>query len=138
MLSRHHLASRDVCLFSKIRNFQHQVPSWNIALYCFGVGAYIAPLWHDRNIDVVTRLLRQVAMAARRLERLNELVEELRHEGVADVCAVRMDVCDEASIKAGVKQVDSFTVHNLSVVYNRRRDNVIRHWHASPPDPTQP
>lgn len=48
----------------------------------------------------------QVAVAARRVDRLDALVRELRQSGVAGVCAVRMDVCDEMSIKSGVKQVN--------------------------------
>lgn len=34
-------------------------------------------------------------------------MEELKREGVAGLCAVRMDVRDEASIKAGIGQVRS-------------------------------
>lgn len=44
-------------------------------------------------------------MAARRLDRLDSLVEELTLGGAEGVLAVRMDVRDETSIKAGVKQV---------------------------------
>lgn len=47
----------------------------------------------------------QVAVAARRLDRLDALAEELKLGGATGVCAVRMDVRDETSIKAGVKQV---------------------------------
>lgn len=47
----------------------------------------------------------QVAVVARRLDRLDALVEELKVGGVEGVCAVRMDVRDETSIKAGVKEV---------------------------------
>lgn len=50
-------------------------------------------------------LPRQVAVAARRMDRLEALVEELEREGIAGTYAVRMDVCDEASVKEGVKQV---------------------------------
>lgn len=46
-----------------------------------------------------------MAVAARRLDRLDALVKELQAGGVAGVCAVRMDVRDETSIKAGVKEV---------------------------------
>lgn len=45
-----------------------------------------------------------MALAARRLDRLDSLVDELKVEGAEGVCAVRMDVRDESSIKAGVKQ----------------------------------
>ena len=47
----------------------------------------------------------KVAVAARRLDRLDALVRDLQAGGVAGVCAVRMDVRDETSIKAGVKEV---------------------------------
>eukprot|EP00752_Nemacystus_decipiens_P016226 g14508.t1 len=48
----------------------------------------------------------KVAVAARRLDRLDSLVEELTLGGAAGVMAVRMDVRDETSIKAGVRQVE--------------------------------
>lgn len=52
------------------------------------------------------RPTRQVAVAARRLDRLDALVEELNHvERCAGVCAVRMDVQDESSVKTGVNKV---------------------------------
>lgn len=47
----------------------------------------------------------QVAVAARRLDRLDALVDELKQQGAKDVCAVRMDVRDETSIRVGVKKV---------------------------------
>lgn len=56
------------------------------------------PLWAIRPLTV------QVAVAARRLDRLDSLVEELTLGGAAGVLAVRMDVRDETSIKAGVRQ----------------------------------
>lgn len=49
-------------------------------------------------------VLAQVAVAARRLDRLDSLVKELTLGGAAGVLAVRMDVRDETSIKAGVRQ----------------------------------
>lgn len=49
----------------------------------------------------------KVAVAARRLDRLDALVEELNHvERCAGVCAVRMDVQDESSVKTGVNKVE--------------------------------
>ncbi|CAN0416650.1 unnamed protein product, partial [Scytosiphon promiscuus] len=47
----------------------------------------------------------KVAVAARRLDRLDSLVKELTTGGAAGVCAVRMDVRDETSIKAGVEEM---------------------------------
>ncbi|CAN0047318.1 unnamed protein product, partial [Discosporangium mesarthrocarpum] len=49
----------------------------------------------------------KVAVAARRLDRLEALVTELRKGGAAGACAVKMDVCDETSIKRGVSQAES-------------------------------
>lgn len=43
-------------------------------------------------------------MAARRLDRLDSLVEELTLRGAAGVLAVRMDVRDDTSVKAGVRK----------------------------------
>ncbi|CAM9325530.1 unnamed protein product, partial [Hapterophycus canaliculatus] len=57
----------------------------------------------------------KVAVAARRLDRLDSLVEELTAGGAAGVCAVRMDVRDETSIKAGVKQASSATPFGFQV-----------------------
>ncbi len=62
-----------------------------------GVGAAL-PI---SGILVVTP---QVAVAARRVDRLDSLVEELTLGGAAGVLAVRMDVRDETSIKTGVRQ----------------------------------
>lgn len=66
----------------------------------------------------------KVAVAARRLDRLDALVEELRKGGATHVCAVRMDVRDETSIKVGVKQVVTETLQcavrprdTLSIMY---------------------
>lgn len=54
----------------------------------------------NRSLEMI-----QVAVAARRVDRLDALVDELKLGGASGVCAVRMDVCDETSIKAAVKMV---------------------------------
>lgn len=57
----------------------------------------------------------QVAVAARRLDRLDSLVEELTLGGAAGVLAVRMDVRDETSIKAGVRRASKIVNRNTFV-----------------------
>jgi NADP-dependent 3-hydroxy acid dehydrogenase YdfG len=49
----------------------------------------------------------RVVVAARRQDKLQELLQEMQHDGAkqSDLCAVRMDVCDSASIKAAVAEV---------------------------------
>ncbi|CAN0294618.1 unnamed protein product, partial [Ectocarpus sp. 13 AM-2016] len=60
----------------------------------------------------------KVAVAARRVDRLDALVEELTLGGAAGVCAVRMDVRDETSIKAGVKQQVEQILGPIDVLVN--------------------
>ncbi|CAM9683489.1 unnamed protein product [Ectocarpus sp. 8 AP-2014] len=60
----------------------------------------------------------KVAVAARRVDRLDALVEELMLGGAAGVCAVRMDVRDETSIKAGVKQQVEQILGPIDVLVN--------------------
>ncbi|CAN0005850.1 unnamed protein product, partial [Laminaria digitata] len=60
----------------------------------------------------------KVAVAARRLDRLDALVKELQAGGVAGVCAVRMDVRDETSIKAGVREQVEALLGPIDVLVN--------------------
>lgn len=70
-------------------------------------------------VCVIYTYICKVAVAARRLDRLDALVTELKAGGVAGVCAVRMDVRDETSIKAGVKEVSWSHVHAHQTNYSR-------------------
>lgn len=57
-----------------------------------GIGAHLARLF--------ARCGARVAVAARRTDRLHELVEELRQLGAAEAVALPLDVSDEASVEA--------------------------------------
>lgn len=47
----------------------------------------------------------QVAVCARRADKLEELIEGLRWQG-ADILAVTMDVCDADSVRAGLEEIE--------------------------------
>jgi len=65
--------------------------------------------------ETLTAAGAQVAICARRTDKLEELVERLRWQG-ADIIAVTMDVCDGDSVRAGLEEIErSLGVVNLVV-----------------------
>jgi NAD(P)-dependent dehydrogenase (short-subunit alcohol dehydrogenase family) len=61
----------------------------------------------------------RIAVCARRVDRLQLLVEELEGSGVSrgDICAVGMDVCDEESVKRAVGEAEA-TLGPIQVLIN--------------------
>ena len=73
-----------------------------------GLGRDAAIAYAEAGADVV--------LLARRLERLEELAEEIKKMG-RDVLAIKMDVTDEANVKAGIQQAFDHFGH-LDILLN--------------------
>ncbi|XP_066999059.2 uncharacterized protein [Anabrus simplex] len=77
----------------------------------------------------------KVALAARRVDRLQELQKEIERQGGVAIC-VAMDVCDETQVHSAVRHTESLLgpidilVNNAGVMYYTLMKNLhLKDWH---------